>query len=103
MSVDHPKGLVEGSGRQGEPRRLDQMISVRLDPTLVAALRQLARQRDVSLSDIVREAALLLLARQEASNVITFNVAVINERSGTAANKTFRQDIPVAVSTQSAS
>jgi len=39
MSVDRPQGLIEGSGRRGEPRRLDQMISARLDPTLVAALR----------------------------------------------------------------
>ena len=97
MSVDRPQGLVEGSGRGGEPRRLDQMISARLDPTLVAALRQFAKQRGLSLSDAVREAALLLLAREEAQNVLSFNVSVTNERSGVIANKSFRQDIAIAV------
>ena len=97
MTVDRPQGLVEGSGRRGESRRLDQMISARLDPPLVAALKQFAKQHGLTLSEVVREAALLLLARDEAQNVITFNVAVTNERSGVTANKSFRQDIPVAI------
>ena len=97
MSVDRPQDLVEGSGQQGEPRRLDQMISARLDPTLVALLRQFARQHGLTLSDTLREAALLLLAREEARNVISFNVAVTNERIGIIANTSFRQDIPVGV------
>ncbi len=97
MSVDRPRDLVEGSERRGEPRRLDQMISARLDPTLVASLRQFAKRHGLTLSDALREAALLLLAREEAQNVISFNVAVTNERSGIAANISFRQDIPVAV------
>jgi hypothetical protein len=82
MSVDRPQGLIEGSGRRGEPRRLDQMISARLDPTLVAALKQFAEKRGLSLSDVVRQAALLLLAREEARNVITFSIKVTNERLG---------------------
>lgn len=97
MSVDRPEGLIEGSERQGEPRRLDQMISARLDPTLVASLKQFAKQHGMTLSDALREAALLLLARESAQNVISFNVAVTNERSGVTANTTFRQDIPAAV------
>ena len=95
MSVDRPQGLIEGSGRRGEPRRLDQMISARLDPTLVAALKQFADQRGLSLSDVVREAALLLLAREDAQNVITFSVTVRNERRGYIALE--RKDIEVAV------
>jgi hypothetical protein len=97
MTVDRPRDIVEGSGRRGEPRRLDQMISARLDPRLVAALKQFARQHELTLSDVVREAALLLLARQQSQNVTTFNVAVTNERSGITANNSFRQDIPVAI------
>lgn len=95
MSVDRPEGLVEGSGRRLESRRLDQMISVRLDPTLVAALRELAHQRRVSLSDILREAALLLLRHENAHNVITFRVDVTNQRTG--GTEHHRQDIEVAV------
>jgi Arc/MetJ-type ribon-helix-helix transcriptional regulator len=97
MSADRPQGLIEGSGRRGEPRRLDQMISARLDPTLVASLKQLAERRGVSFSDVVREAALLLLAREGAQNVITFCVDVTNERTGGVARESFRQDIKVAV------
>jgi len=97
MTVGRPQDLVEGSGRRGEPRRLDQMISARLDPVLVSSLKRFAKQHGLTLSDVVREAALLLLAREEAQHVITFNVAVTNERGGATANKSFRQDIPVAI------
>ncbi len=54
MSVDRPQGLVEGSGRRGEPRRLDQMISARLDPDLVATLRCNRDQRDTAGNDLPR-------------------------------------------------
>jgi hypothetical protein len=97
MSVDRPQDLIEGSGRRGEPRRLDQMISARLDPTLVAALKGLAEKRGISLSDVLREAALALLRHEEAQNVITFCVNVTNERTGVVTNESFRQDIEVAV------
>ncbi len=97
MSVDRPQDLIEGSGRRGEPRRLDQMISARLDPTLVAALKGLAEKRGISLSDVLREAALALLRREEAQNVITFCVNVTNERTGVVTQESFRQDIEVAV------
>lgn len=97
MSVDRPQGLIEGSGRRGEPRRLDQMVSARLDPTLVAALKKLAAKRGMSLSDVLREAALLLLAREEASNLITFEVSVTNEHLGGIVHESIRQDIEIAV------
>jgi Ribbon-helix-helix protein, copG family len=95
MSADRPQGLIEGSGRRGEPRRLDQMVSARLDPTLVATLKQLAERRGMSLSDVLREAALLLLRREEAQNVITFRVDVTSERTGGVSHESFRQDIEV--------
>jgi antitoxin component of RelBE/YafQ-DinJ toxin-antitoxin module len=97
MSVDRPQGLIEGSVRRGEPRRLDQMVSARLDPTLVASLRQFASERGLTLSEALREAALLLLAREEAQNVITFDVTVTNQRSGATANRSFRQNVPAVV------
>jgi hypothetical protein len=72
------------------------MISARLDPTLVAALRQLAAKRGISLSDALREGALLLLAREEAANLITFEISVTNERLGGVTHESFRQDIEIA-------
>lgn len=44
-----------------EPRRLDQMFSVRLGPDLAAALRDLANVRGATVSELLREAALALL------------------------------------------
>jgi hypothetical protein len=46
--------LVEGSGRKVAARRLDQMVSVRLDPELLAQARSMATQRGESLSDLIR-------------------------------------------------
>jgi Ribbon-helix-helix protein, copG family len=97
MTVDRPEGLIEGSGRRGETRRLDQMISARLDPVLVAALKELATKRGVSLSDVLREAALLLLQRENAQNVITFRVHVTNERPAGIAQESFEREISTAV------
>lgn len=93
MSVDRPQGLVEGSGRRGASRRLDQMISARLDPALVAALKQLAEARGMSFSDVIREAAILLLAREEQKSVITFKVDVTVERAGGVSRRSYDQDI----------
>jgi Arc/MetJ-type ribon-helix-helix transcriptional regulator len=97
MTVDRPQGLIEGSGRRGEARRLDQMISVRLDPVLVAALRDLAAKRGASLSDVLREAAILLLHREEAQNVITFRVNVTNEHPGEITRQSFDTEIKAVV------
>jgi hypothetical protein len=97
MSVERPEGLIEDAGQRGEPRRLDQMISVRLDPLLVAALRKHAEACGVSLSDVLREAALQLLAREEAKNVRTFCVEVTNETRPEARREAYRQEVPLAV------
>jgi hypothetical protein len=98
MSVERPEGLIEDAGRRGEPRRLDQMISARLDPRLVAALRKFAEAHGMSLSDVLREAALQLLAREEAQNVRTFCVQITNEtRPEGIRSDSYRKDIPVAV------
>ena len=80
-----------------EARRLDQMISARLDPVLVAALKDLAAERGVSLSDLLREAALLLLRREEAQNVITFRVNVTNEQPAGITRESFDKEIKAAV------
>lgn len=98
MNVERPQGLVEGTGRQGEPRRLDQMVSARLDPDLVATLREFAARHGLSLSDVLREAAVQLLAREAAANVLTFDVTVTNgTRPGTTLHESYRQEIPAAI------
>jgi hypothetical protein len=98
MSVDRPQGLIEGSGQRGEQRRLDQMVSARLDPMLVAAVKEYAKRHGVSVSDVFREAATQLLQRDEARNVVTFRVDVTNEtRPDGISRKSYQTDIPMAV------
>jgi hypothetical protein len=98
MTTDRPRDLIEGSGRRGETRRLDQMVSARLDPSLVAALKHFAEKYGMSFSDVLREAALLLLAREEAQNVISYSVKITNEtRPDGIRHTTERGDIPAAV------
>lgn len=54
--------IVEaGTGHEVPPREMKQMISVRFEPELIQALRELARARGITLSDLVREAAVRLI------------------------------------------
>ena len=52
--------IVPGSGRRGKPRRMAQMVSVRLDGELIGKLRLVARERNATLSDLLREGAELI-------------------------------------------
>ncbi len=53
----HAGEVVSGSGKRGKPRRMAQMVSVRLDGELVSRLRAIAEQRGVTVSDLLREGA----------------------------------------------
>jgi hypothetical protein len=61
--------VVEGSGRAVDPRRLDQMVSLRLNPDLVAELRSLAEQSGRTVSELVREAVGQYVTAARASQV----------------------------------
>jgi ribbon-helix-helix CopG family protein len=67
LAQQHAGEVVEGSGTAVAPRRLDQMISLRLEPELAAALRQLANRRGVTVSELLRVGALRLLEADRAS------------------------------------
>jgi predicted transcriptional regulator len=58
--------VVPGSGRRGKPRRMAQMVSVRLDGELIGKLRIVARKRNVTLSDLLREGAVLIVKDEYA-------------------------------------
>ncbi len=53
--------IVPGAGSRGTPRRMDQMVSVRLDGNLIARLKSVARRRGLTLSDLLREGAELIV------------------------------------------
>jgi hypothetical protein len=63
----HAGDVISGSGRRGTPRRMGQMVSVRLDGGLVSRLRAIAEQRGVTLSDLLREGAELIVQDAYAS------------------------------------
>ena len=49
--------IIPGAGRRGTPRRMDQMVSVRLSGDLIARLKIVARRRNLTLSELVRKGA----------------------------------------------
>ena len=63
----HAGEVVVGSGKRGKPRRMAQMVSVRLDGELVSRLRAIAEQRGVTVSDLLREGAELVVQRTFAA------------------------------------
>lgn len=68
----HAGEVVEGAGSRGTPRRMPQMVSVRLNGSLIRSLRTLARQRGVTVSDLLREGAELVLEGQHTEETRTY-------------------------------
>ncbi len=67
LAQAHAGEIVEGSGSLGTPRLMSHMVSLRLDGNLVIQLRNAAERRGVSLSDILREGAGLVLQAERAA------------------------------------
>lgn len=63
----HRSEVVKGGAEVIEPRKLGQMVSLRLDGEVLSALRELANQRGSTVSDLLREGAALVIARNVAS------------------------------------
>lgn len=82
--------VVPGSGRRGTPRRMAQMVSVRLDGELIGKLRIVARERNATLSDLLREGAELIVedayanAQPRSSFTISGAMEAIPETAGRA-------------------
>lgn len=49
---------IEGAIGPVEPRRMSQVLSVRLDPDVAAALRDIANERGTTVSELLRQGAL---------------------------------------------
>ncbi len=83
----HAGEVVPGSGRRGKPRRMAQMVSVRLDGELVSRLRAIAEQRGLTLSDLLREGAELMVqdAYTSAQPRISFTISGAQEALPTVA------------------
>lgn len=57
-------GDVEPGAREIPPTTIRQMLSVRIEPQLIRELRQVARARGVTVSDLLRQAASDLVEAQ---------------------------------------
>jgi hypothetical protein len=63
----HKGEVVSGTGKRGKPRRMAQMVSVRLNGELVSGLRTIAEQQGVTVSDLLREGAELVVQQTYAA------------------------------------
>jgi len=63
--------LVENSDEIVRPRKIPQMISLRLEPGVVAQLRDLAARRGVTVSDLLREGADHILSTSQAAATVS--------------------------------
>lgn len=73
--------IIEGSGEPLPPRRLGHMVSLRLEPEFAAQLRELADRRGMSLSELLREGAALLLMKEYPSPRWTYHYVVFGAYS----------------------
>ena len=77
LANEHRDELAEEAASPVEPRRLGQMVSLRLDPDVVSALRRVASVRGVTLSDLLREgAAMVVAANEQGMRVTEINLGV---------------------------
>jgi hypothetical protein len=72
----HAGEIVPGSGKRGKPRRMAQMVSVRLEGELVSRLRNIAEQRGVTVSDLLREGAEVVVQKTYAVGRPTISYTV---------------------------
>jgi hypothetical protein len=66
MACERPHDVIEGSGRAGAPRSLDQMVSIRFPVGLLRDARLLAEARGINVSDLVRLAVTDLIEEESA-------------------------------------
>ena len=81
--ADEARGqVVEGSGERIASRRMAQVISLRLDAELLADLRAYAKNRNVSLSDVIRSSAAAFLEEQATTPVLVQLRQVVHAEGG---------------------
>lgn len=65
-AYEHRGELAEDSAEPVTPRRLDHAVSVRLDPEVLSALRDVAESRGTTVSDLLREGAQRVLEEEQS-------------------------------------
>lgn len=80
--------VVAESGRRGSPRRMAQMVSVRLDGELVVRLRDVAEHRGVSISELLREGAEAIVRKSYAEEQPRINLRVAGAKPWSSSYQT---------------
>lgn len=65
-AYEHRGELAQDSAESVAPRRLDHAVSVRLDPQVLTALRNVAESRETTVSDLLREGAQRVLEEEQS-------------------------------------
>ncbi len=71
--------VIPGSATSIEGRRLGQVVSMRFEPESLILLREIAQRKGVTVSDLLREGAGMVIAREQEYVQIThmtWNVSV---------------------------
>jgi len=77
LANDHRGEVVTESGRPVQPRQLDQVVSLRLDPNTISALRDIATRRGMTVSDVLREgASMVIVAAGEVRSIMDLSYEV---------------------------
>lgn len=78
LAQHHAGKVTSGSGRAIEPRRLDQMVSLRLEPGVIVRLRQIAKAEGATTSDLLRRGAFMVISETERANAPVIKLRVID-------------------------
>jgi hypothetical protein len=89
-----------GGGREIPPRSLNQMVSLRLEPQLLRDLRLFADAHDLSVSDVLRQAAVDFLDRVRRA---PFVLTIMPTDTQQSIDVTWSQDSPTSSGTVAAS
>lgn len=72
----HRGKVVPDSGTPVEGRRLGQMVSLRLEPDTIVALRDIASRRGVTMSDLLREGVGMVLATDQQAGTVKVSLRI---------------------------
>jgi hypothetical protein len=76
----HRGEVVPESAVPVQPQQLDQVVSLRLDPNTITTLREIANRRGMTMSDLLRQGAgMVIVAAGQTQQITDLKVDVVVE------------------------
>lgn len=72
--------VVAGSGKKITPKSLDQIVTLRLDSNLIVELRKLAKRDHMTVSELLREGAALLIQQEQSEKQLPIYLKFLETR-----------------------